>query len=53
MQGLLAKYPDLLAGDQINTTKPRRLLLVSREVSLTSKENGAHLLRGRPATQHR
>ncbi len=41
LQGLLAKYPDLLAGDQINSTEPRRWLLVAREVSLASEEDGA------------
>jgi len=41
LQGLLTKYPDLLAGDQINSTEPRRWLLVAREVSLASEEDGA------------
>jgi len=41
LQELLAKYPNLLAGDQINIDVPRRWLLVSREVSLASEEDGA------------
>jgi hypothetical protein len=32
LQQLLAKYPDLLSGDQIDRETPRRFLLVSREV---------------------
>ena len=41
LQKLLANYPNLLAGDQINSTQPRRWLLVSREMSLASEEDGA------------
>lgn len=41
LQGLLADYPNLLAGDQISSEAPRRWLLVSREVSLASEEDGA------------
>jgi hypothetical protein len=40
-QELLAKYPNLLAGNQINDAKPRRWLLISREASLPSEENGS------------
>ena len=40
LQELLAKYPNLLAGDQINDKDPRRWLLISREASLASEENG-------------
>ena len=40
LQELLAKYPNLLAGDQIDSDEPRRWLLVSREVSLASEEDG-------------
>lgn len=39
LQELLAKYPNLLAGDQINSDVPRRWLLVSREVTLASEED--------------
>ena len=48
LQTLLAKYPNLLAGDQINNEAPRRWLLVSREASLPSEEGGA----GRWAVDH-
>ena len=48
LQTLLARYPNLLAGDQINSEAPRRWLLVSREASLPSEENGA----GRWAVDH-
>lgn len=41
LQGLIAKYPNLLAGDQIDVTEPRQWLLVSREVPLASEEDGA------------
>jgi hypothetical protein len=40
LQQLLAKYPDLLAGDQMDDAVPRRWLLVSREASLPSEEDG-------------
>jgi hypothetical protein len=40
LQELLAKYPNLLAGDQMDSDEPRRWLLVSREVSLSSEEDG-------------
>ena len=41
LQKLLADYPNFLAGDQIDRDVPRRWLLVSREVSLASEEDGA------------
>jgi hypothetical protein len=41
LQDLLARYPSLLAGDQIDTAAPRRWLLISREVPLASAEGGA------------
>ena len=40
LQGLLARHPNLLAGDQIDEVEPRRWLLVSREVPLASEEDG-------------
>lgn len=40
LQGLLAKYPNLLAGDQIDSVAPRRWLLISREVSVPSEDGG-------------
>src|SRR5918998_395052 len=41
LQGLLAEYPNLLAGDQIDGDEPRRWLLVSREMPLASEEDGS------------
>jgi len=41
LQELLAKYPDLLAGEQINSTAPRRWLLLTREMSVPDEEDGA------------
>lgn len=38
LQSLLAKYPSLLAGEQINDAEPRRWLLISREAGLPSQE---------------
>ncbi len=40
LQRLLADYPDLLAGDQIDNRSPRRWLLISRELALPSEEDG-------------
>jgi hypothetical protein len=40
-QELIAKYPNILAGNQINDAKPRRWLLISREATLPSEENGS------------
>lgn len=40
LQHLLATYPDLLAGEQVNTVVPRRWLLVSREATVPSEEGG-------------
>ncbi|WP_420640989.1 hypothetical protein [Candidatus Leptofilum sp.] len=40
LQTLLAKYPDLLAGEQVNPEKPRRWLLVSREIGIPNEESG-------------
>lgn len=41
LQQLLAKYTNLLAGEQIDSESPRRFLLISREVSLPSQEDSA------------
>jgi len=38
LQELLAKYPNLLAGDQIDPENPRRWILISREVGIPSSE---------------
>ncbi len=40
LQHLLAKYPDLLPGDQLDRTNPRKWVLVAQEVSLRSEEAG-------------
>ena len=40
LQRLLAQYPNLLAGNQVDGAEPRRWLLVSREVPLASEEEG-------------
>jgi len=38
LQTLLARYPNLLAGDQIDSDSPRRWLLVDREVGVPDDE---------------
>ena len=38
LQKLLAKYPALLSGDQLDPESPRRWLLISREMGLPSAE---------------
>ena len=40
LQELLAKYPNLLAGDQMDGAAPRRWLLVSREMGVPGEEDG-------------
>jgi hypothetical protein len=40
LQRLLDKHPSLLAGDQLGAATPRRWLLVAREASLPSGEDG-------------
>jgi hypothetical protein len=40
LQRLLADYPSLLAGEQVNTSSPRRWLLVKREAGVPSKASG-------------
>lgn len=39
LQKLLADYPDLLAGDQIDPSSPRKWLLVSREFGIADDED--------------
>jgi hypothetical protein len=41
LQKLLAQYPNLLAGDQIDAASPRRWLLVTREMTVPGEEDGA------------
>ncbi len=48
LQSLLARYPNLLPGDQINSEVPRRWLFIAREAPIPSAENGA----GRWAVDH-
>src|SRR5215211_4729982 len=40
LQALLARFPDLLAGDQLAGQAPRRWLLVGREAALPTEEDG-------------
>jgi hypothetical protein len=40
LQKLLAEYPDLLAGEQVSPSDPRRWLLVSRELAVAAEEGG-------------
>jgi hypothetical protein len=40
LQALLEKYPNLLAGDQIDSESPRRWLLISREFGVPAEEDG-------------
>lgn len=40
LQELLASYPDLLAGEQIDSANPRRWLLVVREMAVPGEEDG-------------
>jgi hypothetical protein len=40
LQELIAKYPNLLAGDQIDNDNPRRWLLISREIHVPGTEDG-------------
>lgn len=42
LQQLLAEYPNLLAGAQVDPTAPRRWLLVSREVGIPSEQSGVN-----------
>ena len=40
-QNLLARFPELLVGDQIDPVNPRRWALVKSEQPVTTNENGA------------
>ena len=40
-QRLLSSFPELLAGDQMNTEAPRRFVLVAREQAIASEEGGS------------
>jgi hypothetical protein len=41
LQELLAQYPNLLAGEQMDAAAPRRWMLISREIGVPSEEEGA------------
>jgi len=41
LQALVANYPDLIPGDQIDSEDPRRWILVAREVGVPSIEDGS------------
>ncbi|SRR6266498_2811022 len=41
LQTLLAKYPSLLAGSQIDAGTPRKWLLIDREFGVPSEEGGS------------
>lgn len=43
LQTLLEQYPDLLAGDQIDPSTPRRWLLVAREMGVPGEAGGGNL----------
>lgn len=38
LQNLISNYPNLLAGEQINSSNPRRWLLISQEMTVPSAE---------------
>jgi hypothetical protein len=40
LQSLLAKYPNLLAGGQMDSAAPRRWLLIAREMAVPGEEGG-------------
>jgi hypothetical protein len=40
LQALLARYPNLLARDQVDPAEPRRWLLVTREAGVPDREGG-------------
>jgi hypothetical protein len=42
LQELLAKYPKLLAGDQMDSDNPRRWLFISREAGVPDEEDGSN-----------
>lgn len=41
LQKLLADYPDLLAGEQIDRAEPRRWLFICREIGVPDEEQGS------------
>lgn len=41
-QELVERYPDLLAGDQMNPASPRRWLLIKREMGVPDQQGGSN-----------
>ena len=41
LQEMLAKYPELIPGDQINAGSPRRWLLIDREMGIPDEDAGS------------
>jgi len=41
LQRLVAQYPDILAGEQINPENPRKWILISREMGVPGHEGGS------------
>lgn len=41
LQALLADYPKLLAGEQMDANAPRRWVLVQRELGVPGEDDGA------------
>jgi hypothetical protein len=41
LQALLEKYPDLLAGEQIDASNPRRWLLIKREIGVPDNDEAS------------
>lgn len=41
LQGLLADYPSLMAGDQVDPTAPRKWILIAREMGVPGEESGS------------
>ena len=46
LQGLVAKYPHVLAGEQINPESPRRWLLITREMGVPDEVDGGDQTKG-------
>ena len=44
LQKLIADYPNLLAGEQMDSENPRKWLLVSREMGIALEDEGARFL---------
>ena len=44
LQKLIADYPNLLAGEQMDADNPRRWLLISREMGIAFEEEGSRFL---------